>query len=90
MEEVAVPASVEVTGVRGFEDAKGYISDAGVYLATTRETFGIGTLEELAAGVPIVGWAWGGVRVSGGRRWATGCGPDVGRRRYEQGAWLSS
>ena len=35
-------------------------SRAGVYLATTRETFGIATLEAMAYGVPVAGWDWGG------------------------------
>ncbi len=39
---------------------KNVISNAGVYLCTARETFGIGTLEAMAAGVPVAGWDWGG------------------------------
>lgn len=39
---------------------KQVVSEAGVYLATARETFGIGTLEALAYGVPVAGWDWGG------------------------------
>lgn len=36
------------------------VRNAGVYLATARETFGVGTLEALAYGVPVAGWDWGG------------------------------
>ena len=54
--------NVEETGVRPFAEAKSYLARAGVYLCTTRETFGIGTLEAMACGVPVVGWAWGGQR----------------------------
>ena len=59
---VDVPENVQVTGVLPFEEAKGYVERAGVYLCTARETFGIGTLEAMAAGVPVVGWDWGGQR----------------------------
>lgn len=54
--------NVSVTGRMGFEAAKEIIKHAGVYLCTTRETFGVGTLEAMACEVPVVGWAWGGQR----------------------------
>lgn len=43
-----------------YNKMKSFVSEAGVYLATARETFGIGTLEALACGVPVAGWDWGG------------------------------
>jgi glycosyltransferase involved in cell wall biosynthesis len=49
-----------LTGTLPYENAKALIQDAGVYLCTARETFGIGTLEAMACGVPILGWAYGG------------------------------
>jgi glycosyltransferase involved in cell wall biosynthesis len=52
--------NVTVTGKVPYEQAKKIVQRAGVYLATSKETFGIGTLEAMAAGVPIVGFAWGG------------------------------
>lgn len=52
--------NVKVTGRVTYEEAKRYVTDAGVYLCTARETFGIGTLEAMCAGVPILGWDWGG------------------------------
>lgn len=52
--------NIAETGRLPYEDAKKLIQQAGVYLCTTRETFGIGTLEALAAGVPVVGYDFGG------------------------------
>lgn len=47
-------------GVQKHTVMKRYILEAGVYLSTTKETFGIGILEAMAAGIPILGFDWGG------------------------------
>lgn len=52
--------NVVVTGRRTHAEGKELIREAAVYLATSRETFGIGTIEALACGVPVVGFRWGG------------------------------
>lgn len=52
--------NVHVTGKVPYADAKTFVQKASVYLATTKETFGIGTLEAMAAGVPVVGYRFGG------------------------------
>jgi glycosyltransferase involved in cell wall biosynthesis len=53
-------SNVRVTGRIPHAKMKEYISHAAVYLSTTKETFCIGDLEAMSAGVPILGFAWGG------------------------------
>lgn len=43
-----------------FNKMKRITLSAHVYLATTKETFGIATLQAMAAGIPVVGYNWGG------------------------------
>ena len=52
--------NVRIVERTNYEAMRRIVQDAGVYLCTTRETFGIGTIEAMAAGVPVAGWAWGG------------------------------
>lgn len=52
--------NIKITGRMPYSQMKGIIANAGIYLCTARETFGIGTLEAMACGVPVLGWAWGG------------------------------
>ena len=59
-ELMPVHAGLRVVGPQPHAKMKELVRHAGAYLATTRETFGIGTLEALAAGVPVVGYAYGG------------------------------
>lgn len=54
--------NVRITHRIAYETMKQLVRHAGAYLCTTRETFGIGTIEALSAGVPVVGWNWGGQR----------------------------
>jgi glycosyltransferase involved in cell wall biosynthesis len=52
--------NIRTTGRVIFQTMREMVQNAGVYLATTKETFGIGTLEAMAAGVPILGFRHGG------------------------------
>lgn len=52
--------NVRTTGRVVFEAMRQMVKDTAVYLATTKETFGIGTLEAMAAGVPVLGFKHGG------------------------------
>lgn len=54
------PATLQVIGTVPFAAMREYVRHAGIYLATTKETFGVGTLEALAAGVPVLGYRFGG------------------------------
>lgn len=56
----AMPANVRMTGRLPFVQAKVLVENAAVYLATARETFGIGVLEAMASGAVVVGFDWGG------------------------------
>lgn len=54
--------NVQKIGTTDYGAMRRIVQGAGVYLATVRETFGIGTLEAMAAGVPVVGWDFAGQR----------------------------
>lgn len=51
--------NVKIIGSTPYEIMQGWVKNAGVYLATTKETGDIGSREALAAGVPVVGFAHG-------------------------------
>lgn len=52
--------NVKEVGLLPHSKMKEVIQKAGIYLSTTKETFGIGALEALASGVPVLGFAHGG------------------------------
>lgn len=52
--------NIKVVGTTSHIEMKRLVQEAGVFLSTTKETFGIGTLEALASGVPVLGFAHGG------------------------------
>lgn len=54
--------NVEVVGVNSYSVNKTYVQQAQVYLSTTKETFGIGVLEALVSGTPVLGFDYGGNR----------------------------
>lgn len=49
-----------LTGALPHDKMQELVRHAGVYLATVKETYGIGTLEAMACGVPVLGYAYGG------------------------------
>ena len=52
--------NIRTTGTVPHDEMKGIVEGCAVYLSTTKETFGIGVLEAMAAGKPVLGWAVGG------------------------------
>lgn len=56
------PSNVRTTGRVVYEQMREMVKGAAVYLATTKETFGIGTLEAMACGVPVLAFRHGATR----------------------------
>lgn len=54
--------NVTVTGLLPWAQMKPVINDASIYLALSKETFGIQTLEAMICGVPVLGFNWGGTK----------------------------
>lgn len=54
--------NLQVTGNMPFERMKPVIEQAEIYLATAPETFGIGTIEAMVCGVPVLGFDWCGTK----------------------------
>lgn len=53
--------NLKIIGPQPHADMMRWLENAAVYLATTKETAGIGILEAMAMGKPILGYAHGGV-----------------------------
>lgn len=54
------PPNYSAVGLMEHTDMRRAMQTAGVFLSTTKETFGVATLEALAAGTPVLGFAHGG------------------------------
>ena len=54
-------SNLKIIGRQTYDNMKPLIRSAGVYLATTKETGGIGILEAMACGIPVLGYRHGNI-----------------------------
>ena len=54
------PDNIATTGVLPHPEMKRILQRAAVYISPVKETFGVMTLEAMASGVPVLGFAYGG------------------------------
>lgn len=57
-----VPLKMSITGAVPGNEMRDLMAGAYIYLATTKETFGIQTIEAMALAKPVLGFDWGGTR----------------------------
>ena len=57
------PDNMRVIGKQPNDVMKELVQKSGLYLSLVKETFGIGILEAMASGVPVLGWDYGGNQV---------------------------
>jgi glycosyltransferase involved in cell wall biosynthesis len=55
-----VPSNLRITGSIPFAEMRQLVLNAEVYLATTQEVDSLSVKEAMGAGVPVLGYAWGG------------------------------
>jgi len=51
--------NLDIIGLQPYDKMKEILYKNGIYFAPTKETFGIGLLEGLASGMPVLAWNWG-------------------------------
>ena len=52
-------ANLAITGKLPHDEMAALLKTGSIYFASTKETFGIGLLEALACGMPVLAWRWG-------------------------------
>lgn len=57
------PKNMRVIGKQPHDKMKELVQKSGLYLSLVKETFGIGILEAMASGSPVLGWDYGGNQI---------------------------